>query len=150
MNGFNIYKAPPLLLEKMNKICNLLRQGKKQYEEVADTITDKDFRITILTLAQESNQYACELSSQMQTLGGQQLEKINEPEPEDEITTLHNDENKILSFCNRNEKKVIGAYQEVLNDSFLYDGLQKMIGYQLKELLCNFMRLKQLGMLKFH
>ena len=147
----NIYKAPPFLLEKINKICSLLWQGKKEYEQVANTIADKDFRSTMLTLAQESNQYACELSSQIQTLGGiLPLEKMNEPKLNGKIKTLHNDANKILSFCNRNEKKVIGAYEEVLNDSFLYEGLRKMIRYQLNEMLCAFMQVKQLSSLKFH
>ena len=84
MIGFNLFKAPPFLLDKMNHVCKLLWQGKKEYEQVATTMTNKDLRITMLTLAQESNQYACELSSQVHSLGGvPEIENINEPEVKD-------------------------------------------------------------------
>ncbi len=150
MIAHNIYKAPPFLLEKINNVCSLLWQGKKEYEQVAINIQDKDLRGTILTLAQESNQYAFELSSQIHTLGGvPDTERPIEPEAENEIKNL-NDENEILSFCKMNEKKMIGAYQEVLNDSILYEGLRKMVRYQLNELLCAFMQVKQLSSLKVH
>ncbi len=150
MIGFNIYKAPPFLLEKMNNLCSLLWQGKKEYEQVAITMANKDLRITMLTLAQESNQYACELSSQIHTLGGiPEIEKIKEPELKDEIRNFK-DEKEILSFCRMNERKMVGAYQEILNESFLYEGLRKMIRYQLNEMLCAFMQVKQLNSLKYH
>ena len=54
MIGINLYKAPPYLLEKINYICSLLRQGKKEYEQVAGNVTDKDMRRTMLSLAQSS------------------------------------------------------------------------------------------------
>ena len=150
MSASYLYKAPPFLLEKMNNLCSVLRQGKKEFEQVATTLENKDLRSTMLTLAQESNQYACELSSQIHTMGGTpEVEKNNEAEPKNEIKNL-NDENDILTFCRMNEKKMIGAYQEILNESFLYDGLRKMIRYQLNEMLCAFMQVKQLYSLKFH
>jgi rubrerythrin len=150
MIGHNRYKASPFLLDKINSICSLLRQGKKEYEQVATTIEDKDLRCTILTLAQESNQYACELFSQIHTLGGTpEMEKNDDDELSDEIKNLY-DEDEILTFCKMNEKKMVGAYQEILNESFLYEGLRKMIRYQLNQLLCNFMQVKQLASLKFH
>ena len=52
MIGFNPYKGPPFLLDKLNHLCRLLRQGKKQYEQVAITFDNKDLRSTMLTLAQ--------------------------------------------------------------------------------------------------
>ena len=149
MIGTDIHKAPPFLLEKMNNLCSLLLQEKKEFEQVATTVANKDLRNTMLTLAQESNQYACELSSQIQTLGGvAEIEKIKEPELKDEIKNL-NDVNEILTLCKINEKKMIGAYREILNESFLYEGLRKMIRYQLNEMLCAFMQVKQLYFLKF-
>lgn len=150
MIGFNVYKAPTFLLEKMNNILSLLWRGKKQYEQVAATVADKDLRCTLLSLAQESNQYAHELSSQIHALGGAPgIEKNDETELEEKIKNL-NGENEIITFCQKNEKKMISAYHEILNDSFLYEGLRKMIRYQLNEMLCAFMRIKQLRSLKFH
>ncbi len=150
MIGLNLYKAPPFLLEKMNDICKLLWQGKNEYEQVANSIEDKDLRCTMLTLALESNQYAHELSSQIQTLGGvSEIEDTIKSTLREEVKNMH-DEKEILSFCKTNEKKMVGAYQEILNDSFLYEGLRKMIRYQLNEMLCAFMQVKQLSSLKFH
>ena len=150
MIGTNIHKAPPILLDKMNNLCSLLMQEKKEFEQVATTLTNKNLRYTMLLLAQESNQYAHELSSQISTLGGvPEIEKNKEPGLKDEITIL-NDENEILSFCKMNEKKMISAYREILNESFLYEDLRKMIRYQLNEMLCAFMQVKQLYFLKFH
>ena len=150
MIGFNLYKAPAFLLEKMNNILGLLRRGKKQYEQVAITTEDKDLRCTMLSLAQETNQYACELSSQIHTLGGApEIEKIDEDRLVEEIKKLKSDNEKI-TFCQKNENKMISAYQEVLSGSLLYEGLRKMIRYQLNEMLCAFMQIKQLRSLKFH
>ena len=150
MIGFNLYKAPTFLLEKMNNILKLLWRGKKQYEQVAITVADKDLRCTMLRIAQESNQYARELSSQIHTMGGApEIEKIDEDRLAEEIKNL-NDDNEKITFCQKNEKKMISAYQEILNGSLLYEGLRKMIRYQLNEMLCAFMRVKQLRSLKFH
>ncbi len=149
MIGTNFYKAPPFLLDKMNTIYSLLWQGKTQYEEVATAISDKDLRSTMLTLAQESNQYASELYSQINTLGGAaKMEKVK-PELREEMKELNN-ENEIVALCKINEKNMIVAYQEILNEPFLFEGLRKMIRYQMNEMLCTFMQVKQLGSLKFH
>jgi uncharacterized protein (TIGR02284 family) len=149
MIGSNLYTAPTFILEKMNNILSLLWQGKKQYEQVAVTISDKDLRCTMLRIAQESNQYANELSSQIQVLGGSPaIEKTDEAGLGEEIKNLNSD-NEIITFCQKNEKKMISAYEEILDGS-LYDGLRKMIRYQLNELLFAFMQIKQLRSLKFH
>ena len=149
MIGINLYKAPPYLLKKINNICNLLWQGKKEYEQVADTVTDKDLRRTMLSLAQESNQYACELSSQILTLGGTPEIEIDEAVMADKIKNVIG-EKEIITLCQKNEKTMLSAYREILKESFLYEGLRKMIRYQLNELLCAFMQAKQIGSLKFH
>src|SRR5215207_9349607 len=107
MIGFNVYKAPAFLLKKMNKILSLLLRGKKQYEQVATTVADKDLRCTLLSLAQESNQYARELSSQIHALGGApEPEKIDEERLKNEIRNLNGD-NEIITFCQKNERKMI-------------------------------------------
>ena len=150
MIGFNVYKAPVFLLEKLNNVLRLLRHGKMQYEQVATTVDDKDLRLSLLSLAQESNQYAGELSSQIHTLGGApETEKTDKAELGEDIKKIV-DEKEVIIFCQKNEKKMIRAYHEILNDSFLYEGLRKMIRYQLNELLCAFMQVKYLRAIKFH
>lgn len=148
--GFKIFKAPPFLLEKINELCDLLWQGKREYEQVSAIIPDKELRRTILTLAQESNQYACELSSQIQILGGAlQKQKIYLSEPKLNINVFH-DENDILSFCKMIEKKMVKAYHEILNESHLYEGLRSLIHYQLNGILYAFMQLKLLNSVRLH
>lgn len=150
MMGLDISKAPPFILEKINDLCRLLWKEKKVYEKVASTIPDKELCRTILTLAQESNQYACELSSQIQTLGGApQQEEICEPEMEVEMKIFH-DETEMLTFCKENEQMMVSAYREILNEPYLYEGLRKMIRYQLNGILCAFMQIKLLDSLKLH
>ena|SRR5205085_2789452 len=149
MIGSNLHKAPTILLEKMNTILSLLWREKKQYEQVAVAVSDKDLSCTMLRVAQESNQYAHELSSQIEALGGApEIEKPDEAELGEEIKGL-NDDNEIITFCQKNEKKIISAYEEILSGSLLYEGLRKMIRYQLNEMLCAFMQVKQLMSLKF-
>jgi hypothetical protein len=146
----DIYIASPSLLEKMNGVCVLLLQGKKQYERVAATIPDKALSRAVLTLAQESNQYACELSSHMLTLGGGAISKgKNDLREHESPANVFKDADEALTFS-ENEKKMVIAYQEILNESFLYEGLRKMIRYQLNGILCAFMQLKLLNAVKFH
>jgi len=154
MMGLDRYKASPFLLKKIMNLCRLLWKEKRKYEYVASTIPDKELRRTVLSLAQESNQYASELSSQIETLGGIPQTEIFEPEMEVEIENIH-DENDVLAFCKKNEKKMVKAYTKILNESYLnesylYDGLEKMMRYQLNGILCAFMQLKLLNSLKFH
>jgi len=139
----NVFKASPLILEKIKSLCGLLWQGKKEFEQIAANIRDKELRRAILMLAQENNQYARELSSQIETLGGVPP-KENIYEPSTEAKIFH-DESEILTFCKLNETKMLAVYREILNESFLYEGLRKMIRYQLNGTLCAFTQLKLLN-----
>lgn len=150
MIGINLHATSPFLLEKMNNLRSLLLQEKREFEQVATATTNKDLRSTMLTIAQESNQYACELSSQIQTLGGIPDAERNDEIELGEVNRDLNDENEIITLCNKNEKKMVGAYQDILNESSLFEGVRKMIRYQLNELLCAFMQVKQLYAFKLH
>jgi len=112
--------------------------------------SDRDLRHTIISLALKTNQYARELSSHLQTLGGiSPEEKTSEFELGTETTTLM-DENEILKFCMANEKRMVKAYHEILNDSCLYEGLRSMFHYQLNGILCAFIQTKELDSLLVH
>ena len=145
---FNISKAPPFVLEKISNLCGQLWQGKKDYEKISADIVDDELRQTVLTLAQESNQYACELSSQIEILGGvSQKETVSEDLPEVN-TQIPQDASAILAFCRMQEKKMVSAYHHILNESYLYEGLRKMMRYQLNGILHSFMQIKLLNSLK--
>jgi hypothetical protein len=146
---FAINKTSPLLLKKINNLYNLLLQGKRKYERLA-TGTDRDLRRAILSLAQASNQYACELSSQIQMLGGISLDEKNDELESGTETKILNDENEVLSFCMAYEKRMVKAYHEILNEPFLYEGLRSMIHYQLNGILRAFTQVKELNSLMIH
>jgi hypothetical protein len=139
-----LFKASPLILEKINVLCRLLWQGKRSYESVADNISGKEFRCAILALAQTNNQYARELSSRIETLGGDPCtENMYDTDLKTDPKIFMN-ENEVLSFCKLNETKMVGAYREILNESFLYEGLRTMIRYQLNGTLCAYAQIKLL------
>ena len=147
---FNLSQASPLLLKKLSTLSGLLLQGKRKYEQISTATTDGDLRRAILSMAQKSNQYACELSSQIQILGGLSAdEKTDNPELSTE-TKAFRDENEILNFCMRNEERMVKVYHEILNESCLYEGLRSMIHYQLNGILCAFVQVKQLNSLKLY
>ncbi|MBD0284562.1 MAG: hypothetical protein ICV51_22395 [Flavisolibacter sp.] len=147
---FNCLKASPLLLEKINGLCGLLWQGKRDYEQAAAVVPDKELSRTILTLALESNQYACELSSQIQVLGGVSPKEFIYGPSVNVNTKMLQDKKGILNFCRMSEWKMVNAYQKILNESHLYDGFTKMIQYQLNGIQRAYMQLKLLNSLKLY
>ena len=150
----NIFKAPPFIVEKISNLYRLLLQEKGEFEQVAGNITDNELRCTILTLAQKNSQYAAELSCHMQTTGGMETpggvaaKEYNQKILREAGTGIFPDENGVLAFCSRNEKKMVTAYREILKESALYEGLRKMMKYQLNGILFTFMQLKLLTSLK--
>lgn len=150
MPTFTRYKTPAVLFEKINELYGLLRRSKSEYEQMAATLPDKELSRTMLTLAQESNQYACELSSQLQILRGA-VQAEEPPEPTAKIDAkLFRHTKAIVRFCERSEKKTIRAYQKLLAKTYLHEGVRKMISYQLEGLQSAFEQLKLLNSLKFH
>jgi len=73
----NIKKTPRYVLEKLDYLHNLLQEVKKKYEDVATYVRDKQLQRTVISLAQESNQYASELASMIKTLGGDMIHSVD-------------------------------------------------------------------------
>jgi hypothetical protein len=145
---FNLFTASPLITEKIKRLYNLLKKEKNEYEQLAANIPDKELKRTVLGLAQEHNQYANELMAQAQTLGCEFHENYNDKEEPEKATEIFSDDCDVLSFCKTHEKKLVSAYREILNETFLYDGLSKIFRYQLNGILCAFTQLKLLYSLK--
>ena len=147
------FKTPPVIVEKINRLCRLLFQEQSAFEQAATHITDSALRCTVLTLAQNTHQYACELSSQVQTMKGIEAPGGISPYAVQQSSviddTSFSNENEVLAFCKMNEKKMVFAYRDILNESLLYEGLRKMIRYQLNGVLVTFMQLRLLNSLKF-
>lgn len=146
MTQSNIIENSPELIEKMNIVLRMFRQKKNDFEMAAAHVPEKSLKSMILSLAQESNQYASEWQSQIQTLGG----KAENDTEEGVFLTDSSIENgaDILSFCESNEEKMINAYSEMLDLPELYEGMKKMINYQLNGIHSAFMQFRLLSNLR--
>ena len=139
-----VNKIPAFVLEKLDILFQLLKERKCEFERFAARVKDKQLRGTILSLAQEANQYAIELFSQIQVMGG----KIKEMQQEGirlDNTLMIEEENEILKSCEISEKKMIVAYRNILNEPFLHENLRKLIRNQLNGLTFAFMQLRLLN-----
>ena len=145
----HIYHAPAGILDQLKQLFTILTNCKTNYESIATKIKDKDLHRTIIWLAQENNQYAYELSCQIETMGGHievNSQHIKQPREDDklEFSPLNTDK-EIFAICAHNEKEVIKAYRKVLNEPYLAAGIKNMIRYQLNGLLCAFQQLRLLN-----
>src|SRR5664279_3214280 len=64
------HKTPGIILDKLTRLLNVLQEVKNHYEQVAKRIHNRQLKLSILGLAQESKQYANELIAHIETLGG--------------------------------------------------------------------------------
>ena len=122
-----LFRTPPAVAKKINRLYLLLLKEKNLFEQVASQVNDKGLRSSILSIAQQNNQYAVELSSHLQTTGSTAQKNTAKAKTENPLPS----EGAAIGFCNSNEKKVIVAYNRILKEAGLYDGLRKMIHYQL-------------------
>ena len=146
MTTTNAIGNSPLLIEKMNIVLHMFLEKRNDFERAAAQVPDASVKSMILALAQESNQYAAEWQSQIYTLGGET--KLDQTEKQaGQVAELQNDTD-ILSFCDSNENKMVNAYKEMLDLPELYEGLKKMISYQLEGIHSAFMQFRLLGNLR--
>jgi len=132
-------------VRKLNQLLKTLQEVKKKFEAFASGIKNKQLYDAIISLAVENNQYANELSSLIQSLGGEPkaINLKNENSFEKRIA-----EKNVLDVCEKSEMLLVKMYKEVLNESYIYDSLKKMIGYQLNGVMGAFHKLKLLNMLQ--
>jgi hypothetical protein len=136
----------PLLVEKMNVVLNMFLEKKNDFERTAEQVPDASVKSMILALAQESNQYAAEWQSQIYTLGGKT--ELDKAEKQDSPVAHFQNCTDVITFCDSNENKMVNAYQEMLDLPELYEGLKKMISYQLEGIHSAFMQFRLLGSLR--
>lgn len=145
------YRAPHYLIDKLLHFLDFLKTEKDKYECAAQAVSDRQMRYTITNLAQESNQYGCELLSQLQSLGANV--KIEQAEKNIPIEFLkpvadagpNQSDLTTLQLCRESEKQMITAYRAILNEPFLMEDLRKLMRAQLNGILCAFLQLKLLG-----
>lgn len=142
------YRAPKYLLDKLLYFLDFLKTEKEKYERAALAVSDRQMRYTITNLAQESNQYGCELLSQLRSLGANV--RIGQPESDPaasprSVTEAGSDQaldHITLQLCRDSEKQMITAYRTILNEPFLMEDLRKLMRTQLNGILCAFLQLK--------
>ena len=141
------HKTPGIILDKLTRLLNALREVKNNYEQVAKHIQNLQLRLSLLALAQESKQYANELIAHIETLGGKMQDKVktdfnrvDEPDSDIEVPGYMVD----LVQLKLGEQMVLKTYREVLNEPFLYDTIRQMIRYQQNGLLHCFSQIRML------
>ncbi|MFT3946325.1 MAG: hypothetical protein QM763_05060 [Agriterribacter sp.] len=146
------FRLPQHLVESVSQLMNILKVEKQKYEIASIAIEDKQLRDNISWLALESNQYICELSSQLKSIGAvtaiEPAEENNysaSPAPTFTETQLSVN---ILQFCKDSEKMMISAYRSVLNEPYLVEGLRTLIRKQLNGIMFAFLQLKLLNSVK--
>jgi len=144
--------ATPLLarthtVQRLNQLLHALLKAKKKLEGFAAGIKNKQIHETIISLATENNQYANELSSLIKSLGGEPNMTQDKHEPLQEGPVV---EKNILEVCEKNEMLLTRAYKKVLNESYIYDSLKKIIGYQLNGIKGSISKLNLLNKLSSH
>jgi hypothetical protein len=141
-----VNRIPAFVLDKLDMLFKLLKERKMEYEAFAGKVSDKQLKRTVLSLAQETNQYAIEICSQIETMGGM----LNSADPDCELQAspavmMIPDETDILKSCEVSEKRMMVAYRTILNEPFLHDNLRKLIRCQLNGLTYAFMQLRLLN-----
>lgn len=144
------FRLPQYIVERLSHLMDILRNEKEKYERASLTIEDKQLKQNIHILALENNQYVCELTSQLKSLGAYECIEKNELKNDVDVSTGTAEQNQpllnvnVLQFCKDSEKKMISAYREVLNEPFLAEGLRTLIRTQLNGIMYAFLQLKLL------
>ncbi len=146
MTTTNAIGNSPMLIEKMNIVLRMFLEKKSDFERAAEQVPDASVKSMILALAQESNQYAAEWQSQIYTLGGKT--ELDKAEKQDASVAHFQNSTDVITFCDSNENKMVNAYKEMLDLPELYEGLKKMISYQLDGIHSAFMQFRLLGSLR--
>jgi hypothetical protein len=133
----NISNITPGLLEKLTSLYRILMEGKADYEQMGADFSDKQLKNTVLSLAQESNQYAAEVSSQIHCLAGDFKEPLLKYNLIETDGPGSSDEERISKVCDISEDKLLRFYKELLDEPnmfSLFKGLRRMIQYQMERI----------------
>lgn len=147
MIASKVHKTPVIIIEKLNRLLNALQEVKNHYEQVAKRIQNKQLKLSILGLAQESKQYANELIAHIETLGGKLNDRIksdcNRVGESGEILEIPGSSEDLIGL-RLEEQQVMKTYRDVLNEPFLYDTIRQMVRYQQNGLLHCFSQIRML------
>lgn len=133
---------------KLNDLLDILHELKVGLEQVAENVTDKQLRKTITSVALESSQYATEITSKIQSLGGK---PVSSPVHKYNLMGLDQAgaadlmaeaEPEVVARCYSSENFIVKAYRDFLNEYTPYEDVRSLIRAQLNGILCAFVQLK--------
>jgi len=135
---------------KLNDLLDILQELKSGLDQVAEIVTDKQIRKTITGVALESSQYATEITSKIQSLGGKphpsSLERKYNLMGLDQRTgegpRASEAEPEVIARCYSSENFIVKAYRDFLNEYTPYEDVRSLIRAQLNGILCAFVQLK--------
>lgn len=138
-----------IIARKLNDLLDILHELRVGLEQMSESVTDKQLRKTITGVALESGQYAKEIISKIQSLGGKPhhttlhrkhnlmgLDTLPTNGPEGET------EPDILARCYSSENFIVKAYRDFLNEYTPYEDVRSLVRTQLNGILCFFVQLK--------
>lgn len=141
------FRLPAYVIDRISQLMQILKTEKQKYEIASVTVEDKQLRDSISWLAQESNQYICELTSQLKSVGA--VPAIDSEEVDELLSTSATFtetqlSTNVIQFCKESEKMMISAYRLVLNEPYLIEGFRTLIRKQLNGIMFAFLQLKLL------
>jgi hypothetical protein len=140
------------------KLCNMLsylKQTTSEFETIADSVEDKDFKMALRGIAVQARQYANELDSQLKCMDVYYLSPFTHFK-RDEISILayqiNTDKSKknVSAICDQSESFFTTAYQDILNIDFRYPFLKNIIHSQFNGICSAFKQMRLLNMMKFN
>jgi uncharacterized protein (TIGR02284 family) len=137
--------AQQYTINKLKQLLQAVQDAKKKFESLASLIKNTQMHQAIVSLAVENNQYASELKALISSLGGDSEIETSTTEKKTKIKIA---EKNVLDACEKSEKSLVKIYKEILNESYIYDSLKKMISYQLNGVTYTFQKLKLLNNLQ--
>jgi hypothetical protein len=148
------FKPVTLVITSLTELSKALIEAKRKCEEIEWRVRNEQLRKTLIGLEQLNSQYARELISQIQSLGGapQTLEAgspLASSAPEiGEINVRKealNVRKETLNICSKVEYPIIKLYRKILRQPFLSSNLKKTIQYQMNGVMCSTLQLKLLS-----
>lgn len=140
-----IYKAPAAVVESLRKLFSVLNGENINFQRAVNITDDRQLKNTLLQFIQSTKQYANELKCQIESLGGGIV--INDsilPDNKGSDNLTMNNSKEILEYCCNCEVRVLSAYREILNQSFILKDLRGIMRHQLNDMLCSFLQFKML------
>lgn len=143
------FQCPSIIIEKLEHLTMLLQHECAYLKTVAAEMSHRQLRNSIYLAVQECNQYALEISGQMQILDYTKNAKQAHPEVAEFTSlpvTVSSTESikKAVRHCRETELRLITAYREILNEPFLLQDLRVLLRRQYNGVLCAFLQLKLL------